>query len=67
MSNDREISKVLNSIGRLKLGWVCTAALAGLTISKLSKRPLGPVERWLRWGAMAACGVGIGYWKGLLS
>jgi hypothetical protein len=61
MSDESEISQVLDRIGRLKLGKGSTAVLAGIAIIKWGS----PVNRYVRW--IAAAAVGLGYWNGFFS
>lgn len=65
MSDESEISQVLDRIGKLKLGSKSTTVLAGLAIVKW--RPGHPFERYIKWGIGAAIGLGLGYWNGLFS
>jgi hypothetical protein len=67
MSDESEISQVLDSIGRLKLGKASTAALAGLAIWRWGRKALHPVERWVRWCFATAISLGFGYWSGFFS
>jgi hypothetical protein len=63
MSDESEISQVLDRIGRLKLGRIETVVLAGLALLKWNKKH--PVERFIRW--TVAISLGLGYWNGLFS
>lgn len=65
MSVGSELAKVLDSIGRLEVSEVKRALLAGLAIIEDRRRAVHPAERSVRWVAMTAFGVVIGYWKGL--
>jgi hypothetical protein len=62
MSDESEIAQVLAGIGRLKLGKISTALLAGIAIWKWGHEAVPPILRALRW-ALGVIGVaGFGYW-----
>jgi hypothetical protein len=65
MSVGSELSKVLDSIGRLKVSEANRTILAGLAIIEDRRRSVHPIERCVRWSAVTAFGLMIGYWKGL--
>jgi hypothetical protein len=67
MSDESEISQVLDRIGRLKLGKASTAFLAGLAIIKWGGMLAQPIDRYVRWGVAAAVSLGLGYWNGFFS
>lgn len=62
MSDDSGLSKIIDSIGRLKLGKKATAILAGLAILKDKSGGF----RWFRWVLATTVGLGAWYWKGLV-
>jgi hypothetical protein len=67
MSDESEISQVLDSIGRLKLGKAITAALAGMAIWSWGRKAVHPIERCVRWGFATVISLGFGYWTGFFS
>jgi hypothetical protein len=67
MSDESEIAQVLAGIGRLKLGKMSTALLAGIAILKWGRGAVPPFLRALRWALAVVGGVGFGYWHGFFS
>jgi hypothetical protein len=67
MSDESEIAQVLAGIGRLKLGKMSTALLAGIAVWKWGRGAMSPVQRALRWALAVFGGIGIGYWHGFFS
>lgn len=67
MSDESGLSKIIDAIGRLKLGKSATAILTAIAILKdKSGRP--PGLRWIRWSfVVTTLGMGVGYWNGLFS
>jgi hypothetical protein len=66
MSDESEIAQVLAGIGRLKLGKMSTALLAGIAIWKWCRGAMPPARRALRWALAVVGGIGIGYLARLL-
>jgi hypothetical protein len=66
MSDESEISQVLDRIGRLKLGNASTAVLAGLAILKWGRKVVHPLDRYIKVSIAAAISLGLGYWSGVL-
>jgi hypothetical protein len=62
MSDESEIAQALAGIGRLKLGKMSTALLAGIAIWKWGQRAKSPVQRTFSWALVVVGAVGIGYW-----
>lgn len=62
MSDEGGLSKVIDSIGRLKLGERATAVLTGLAIL-IRGRNIHPAVRCFRMGLAAVLGVGVGCWR----
>jgi hypothetical protein len=67
MSDESEIKQLLDGIGRLGLGKLSTAVLAGIAIWKWGKKMVHPGERYIRWALAAAASLGLGYWHGFFS
>ena len=67
MSDESEISQVLDRIGRLKLGKASTAVLAGLAILRWGRKMVHPFDRYIRMSIAAAVSLGLGYWNGFFS
>jgi hypothetical protein len=67
MSDESEIAQVLAGIGRLKLGKMSTAVLAGIAIWKWGRGAISPLPRALRWALAMVGGIGIGYWRGFFN
>jgi hypothetical protein len=59
------LSKVLDSIGRLKVGEVNRTLLAGLAIIEDRRRTMHPIERCIRWIGVTAVGAILVWWKGI--
>jgi hypothetical protein len=67
MSDESEIAQVLAGIGRLKLGKMSTALLAGIAIWKWGQAAVPPILRAVRWGLAVFCSIGLGYWHWFVS